>query len=71
MKSRATLVYVIMLVACAGGLWLILGLGSELQAPPDLSGAWEIAPINAGAPPNPDLGRAMTVEQSGSHNSLA
>ena len=30
MKSRATLVYVIMLVACVGGLWLILRLGSSL-----------------------------------------
>ena len=65
MKSRATLVYVIMLVACVGGLWLILRLGSGLSAPPDLSGAWEIAPTNAGAPPNADLGRTMVVEQSG------
>ena len=69
MKSRATLVYVIMLVACAGGLWAILRVGNRLQAPPDLSGAWEISPTDAvsGATtrPNGDLGPTMAVEQSG------
>src|SRR4051794_2122832 len=68
MKSRATLVYLLTLVACAGGLWFILRVGSELQAPPDLSGTWEISPNDsaaAAAPPNADLGRTMVVEQSG------
>jgi hypothetical protein len=66
MKSRATLVYVIMLVACAGGLWVILRVGNRLQAPPDLSGTWEISPIPGAAAAAPaELGRTMTVEQSG------
>ena len=65
MKSRATLVYVIMLAACAGGLWLILRVGSELRAPTDLSGAWEISPTDGGTTAPADLGRTMTVDQSG------
>ena len=65
MKSRATLVYVIMLVACVGGLWGILRVGSGLRAPPDLSGTWEIAPADAAVPVAADFGRTMTVDQSG------
>ena len=40
--NRATLVYIVMLVAGVGGLWLILGAGTRLRAPTDLSGVWGV-----------------------------
>src|SRR5688500_8882350 len=63
--SRATLVYILMLVAGAGGLWLILRAGSGLAATTDLSGVWVVG----GEDPNSarDLGHTVFVEQSGRH----
>jgi len=61
MKNRATLVYILMVVVCASGLWVIVRAGSHLKAPPDLSGEWVVSasPVVAG------LGDTMQVEQSG------
>ena len=62
--SRATAVYVVMAVCLVAGMWVVLGFGSTLRAPPDLSGTWELAGdvSLAGLPP---LGRGLRVEQSG------
>jgi len=58
--SRATTVYVAVLVLCAGGLWGIARVGSRLRAPPSLAGTWDIDPPAAAG-----LGESMTIEQSG------
>jgi hypothetical protein len=55
--SKATSVYVIMVVILIGGLWLILAIGSTLMPPTDLAGKWELK----GASGTQDL----SVEQSG------
>ena len=52
--SRATTVYVVMIVALVGGLWAVLSIGGRLSAPEDLAGRWELSP-----------GQAVSVEQSG------
>jgi hypothetical protein len=61
--SRATLVYILMLVAGVGGLWLIVRAGSRLVAPTDLSGTWLVG----GEDPRAalELGGTLAVEQSG------
>jgi hypothetical protein len=61
--NRATLVYILMLVFGVGGLWLILGAGSRLRAPTDLSGVWGVG----GEDPTvlQALGETVTIEQSG------
>jgi hypothetical protein len=61
--SRATLVYIVMLVACAGGLWAILGLGKRLQAPTDLSGVWAVGGEDPSVPKQ--LGESVVIDQSG------
>ncbi len=64
--SRATVVYIIMLLACAAGVWLILRAGNRLKPPPDLNGTWEISRIQKlGSDEPPALGNEMTIEQSG------
>ena len=67
--SRATAVYVCMVVALVGGLWAVLRVGSRLQAPPDLSGRWELQPLDPAGPERPAgeerLGRSVRVDQSG------
>jgi hypothetical protein len=55
--SKATSVYVIMVVALIGGLWFILALGSTLVPPKDLAGKWELEG-NKGS-------QDLSVEQSG------
>jgi hypothetical protein len=59
--NRATLVYILMLIGCGGGLWGILRAGAPLRAPLDLAGTWDVLPGGTGG----DLGPTMTVEQSG------
>lgn len=67
--SKAAATYVVMIGVLVAGLWLIIGLGSHLRAPTDLSGRWELVELpSAGAiaanaaPPATD---SITVEQSG------
>jgi hypothetical protein len=61
--SRATVVYIVMLVACAGGLWAIIGLGKGLRAPTDLSGVWAVGGEDPTVPEQ--LGESVVIEQSG------
>lgn len=61
--SRATIVYVLMLLLGVGGLWLILGAGSRLRAPTDLSGAWGVGSEDPTIPET--LGDTVNIEQSG------
>lgn len=64
MVSRATSVYIIMLVVFAAGLWTILSFGSILlRAPTDLSGKWELRDPSGQAGAGP--AHTMTIEQSG------
>jgi hypothetical protein len=65
---RATVVYVVMIVACAAGLWAVLSIGGRLRAPEDLAGKWTLSPgfIASGpAMPIAPYGPGMTVDQSG------
>jgi hypothetical protein len=55
--SKATSVYVIMVVVLFGGLWLILSMGSTLVPPTDLGGKWELS--------GPSGTQNLSVEQSG------
>ena len=55
--SKATSVYVIMVVVLIGGLWLILEMGSTLMPPTDLAGKWELK--------GPSGSQDLSVEQSG------
>ena len=69
MISKATSVYIIMLVVFGAGLWAILSVGSILlQAPTDLAGQWELHDPNTN--PTTDGGdtvaaHKMTIDQSG------
>jgi hypothetical protein len=65
--TRASSVYVIMLLVFGGGLWLILLVGSTfLTAPPDLSGRWFLSdsPIADTQEFDPE-DKSMAIEQSG------
>jgi hypothetical protein len=61
--SKATSVYVVMVVVLVGGLWLILSMGATLLPPTDLAGKWELA--------GPDGTQELSVEQSGKFVDLA
>ena len=61
--SRATVVYIVMLAAGIGGLWLIVRLGSTMTAPSDLSGVWGVGGEDPAIPAL--LGQTVYVEQSG------
>lgn len=52
--SRGTLFYILSLIVCVGGVWLIVILGNRMRVAPDLSGRWV----------TPD-GEVTTIEQSG------
>jgi hypothetical protein len=54
-----------MLVAGAGGLWLIIRSGSGLAATTDLSGQWAVGGEDTRSPR--DLGGTLFIEQSGRH----
>lgn len=61
--SRATLLYIVTLVACAAGLWLVLRTGTGLVPPTDLSGVWFVGGED---PAQPEvLGETLYIEQSG------
>src|SRR5688500_18200597 len=57
--SRATVVYILVLLACATAVTVVIERGNALQAPPDLSGLWEVTDANL------PLGSTLLVEQSG------
>jgi hypothetical protein len=59
--NRIAAIYLVMVVALAGGLWAVLAIGSTLHAPVDLAGRWELSPSNAPG----RFGTEMTIEQSG------
>ena len=61
--SRATLVYILMIVFGVGGVWVILGAGTRLRAPTDLSGAWSVGGEDPTVPEA--LGETVAIEQSG------
>jgi hypothetical protein len=61
--SRATIVYIVMLLACVAGVWAILRAGSRLEAPTQLSGAWSIVAEDPAL--IEQLGSTLTLEQSG------
>src|SRR4051812_18276309 len=61
--NKATAIYVIVLLLSAAGLWLILRAGSNLHAPTDLSGSWEIGGEDPGT--LEALGEKVSIEQSG------
>lgn len=66
--SRTSWVYLLAIVASAVGLWAILKFGSNLPAPPDVSGAWRIVPenpANAADPAIQRFGTDMHIDQSG------
>lgn len=60
--SKASGAYVTMFVLLIAGLWAIMHIGTRLQAPADLHGAWVVAWDDGGraAPFN-----QLTIEQSG------
>ena len=61
--SRATVVYLLMIVALVGGLWAVLAAGGRLVAPEDLGGRWTaVAPGGRWS--------AVSVEQSGEYFEL-
>jgi hypothetical protein len=64
--SRATLVYILVLVGAIGGVMLILNRGEHLTAPPDVSGEWTVGRIDAASPaPANTVGRRVFIDQSG------
>ena len=60
--SRPTVVYVVMLIACAVGLWIILSVGENLKPPANLAGQWE---LTATTPQSAKVGTTLQVDQSG------
>jgi hypothetical protein len=68
MVSRATFVYIIMLVVFGAGLWAIISFGSILlRAPEDLAGEWQLfAPGSTRDGVGDDKPvKKMSIEQSG------
>lgn len=64
--SRATIVYILVLLAAAAGVMVILNRGGRLSAPPDVSGEWTVGRIDAASPaPAETVGKRVFVEQSG------
>jgi hypothetical protein len=61
--NRAAVVYIVTLIACAAGLWLILRAGASLRAPLDLSGTWGVGGEDPNVPQV--LGDKLEIEQSG------
>src|SRR5690242_15006230 len=64
--SRATIIYILVLVVAVAGVMVILNRGERLTAPPDVSGEWTIGRIDAASPaPADTVGRHLFIEQSG------
>ena len=63
--GRASVVYGVMIVVFAAGLWGVMAVGKRLVAPVDLRGRWAaVGPAGGGWP-------AVTVEQSGRYFELS
>jgi hypothetical protein len=70
--SKATGVYIIMLVIFGTGLWAILSFGSiVLRAPTDVSGKWELRSLTNDDNSTAPALHVMTVEQSGRYARVA
>jgi hypothetical protein len=66
--SKATGVYIIMLVVFGAGLWAILSFGSiKLQAPTDLAGKWELRSPDRSDAISEKPAHVMSIEQSGKY----
>ena len=61
--SRATLVYIAVILVSAAGLWAIVRAGQGLRAPTDLSGVWVVGGEEPAVPEH--LGETVAIEQSG------
>ena len=61
--SRATLVYIAVIILSAAGLWLIVRAGRNLRAATDLSGVWVVGGEDPAVPEQ--LGETIAIEQSG------
>ena len=69
--TKASSVYVIMLLVFGAGLWAILSIGSLREAPEDLSGTWALWPANS-APEEGDMPeQTLAIEQSGRFFNIA
>jgi hypothetical protein len=61
--SRAYVVYILMFAVLAGGLWVILEMGTAMKAPDDVSGEWSVA--WNGPPPQGSTPPVLRIDQSG------
>jgi hypothetical protein len=62
--SRAYVIYVLMFLVLAGGLWIIIEVGGAMKAPDDVSGEWTVAWTTP--PPPPQSGKpVLRIDQSG------
>jgi hypothetical protein len=66
--NRASIVYGIMILLSASGVWAVLSIGQGLVAPEDLAGKWTLESRLPGTQANP---HEMTVEQSGKFFQIA
>ena len=64
---RAVHFYLLMIFALIGGLWIMVRVGGQMHAPPDISGTWQIDSPGA----EPVLGPMMRVQQSGKYFHLS
>ena len=63
--SRPAIVYLTMLAVLIAGLWTVLAIGRQLDAPSDLAGKWQLTPIGPGP------AQTLNVEQSGKFFQIA
>ncbi|QOV89531.1 hypothetical protein [Humisphaera borealis] len=65
--KHQSLIYVVMLVVAAGGLWAVMRLGSRLDAAADLGGEWtfDSGPLGPEADGPERLGKGFHIDQSG------
>lgn len=73
--SRATVFYLVTLVASVLGLWGILRVGAQVKAPADIGGVWRVDPSSlraaGGQDGVEDWPRRLRIEQSGLFVQLA
>jgi Kef-type K+ transport system membrane component KefB len=63
MMRRATIFYIAMILALIGGLWVMVRIGSQMQPPRDVSGAWKIETSDDQAA----AGSILRIQQSGKY----